>query len=124
MASPDFDSPWSASAVESFGGSFNIHIEEGHSAYNLDSLEITASPACNNRDIPKPPPLPSKVRAKTNSSVRIAECCRVPKETRDTWDKLFKAGYEADVYIITEDEAIIPAHFSILVSESYFLYPF
>ncbi|KAM7486496.1 hypothetical protein LguiA_002505 [Lonicera macranthoides] len=118
MASPYFDSPWSASADDSFGGSFNIHIEEGHSAYNLDSLEITASPACNDRDIPKPPPLPSKVHAKTNSSVRIAECCRVPKETRNTWDKLFEAGYGADVYIITEDEAIIPAHFSILRAAS------
>ncbi|GAB2217973.1 hypothetical protein Droror1_Dr00001188 [Drosera rotundifolia] len=38
----------------------------------------------------------------------------VPRETRDIWDKLFKEGYGADVFFITESEETIAAHSNVL----------
>lgn len=46
----------------------------------------------------------------------LSERSSVPKETKDTWDKLFKEQYGSDVYIITEDKSYIQAHSSVLVS--------
>ncbi|XP_051118028.1 BTB/POZ and TAZ domain-containing protein 3 [Andrographis paniculata] len=82
----------------------DIHIEEeGNSS---DSSKCFGSCIVN---IPKPPPLPGK------SSIRpLAKQCRVPKETRDLWDKLFNEGYGADVHIIAENGSIVAAHCSIL----------
>ncbi|KAK3020993.1 hypothetical protein RJ639_045458 [Escallonia herrerae] len=113
MASPDPDSPWPSSAVEFFGGSLDIHMEEGHSVYNIDLLDVPATHVSHRNDIPKPPPLSGKIPVKSNS-VKLLGCCCIPEETKNTWDKLFREGYGADVYIITEDGAIIPAHFSVL----------
>lgn len=110
----DLDTPWSSSIMESFDRSFNIRIEEGNSAETWDFVEIPNSSTSYNRDIPKPPPLPSKVCPKMKNHKGLADSSCVPKETKDAWDKLFKQGYGADVHIITEDGLIIAAHHVIL----------
>uniref|UniRef100_A0A5B7BPC5 Putative BTB/POZ and TAZ domain-containing protein 3 n=1 Tax=Davidia involucrata TaxID=16924 RepID=A0A5B7BPC5_DAVIN len=120
MASSDLDSPWPSSTVESFAGSFNIHIEEGNSADSISLLEVPTTSVCHNCNIPKPPPLPVKICSRTNYPRRFSEWCCVARETKDTWDKLFKEGYGADVYIITEDKTIVTAHSIVLVSKSHF----
>lgn len=112
MASPDFDSPWSSSSVESFAGSFDMGTEEGHSTDSFQLLDVSTTSVFQNRNFPIPPPLPSKTRTKPIS--RLPDCCCIPKETKDTWDKIFKKGHDADVYITTQDEFMIPAHFSVL----------
>ncbi|KAA8532157.1 hypothetical protein F0562_006701 [Nyssa sinensis] len=114
MASQDLDSPWPSSSVESFDCSFNIRMEEGNLADSISFLEVPTTSVSHNCNIPKPPPLPAKIYSRTNYPRMLAECCCVPMETKDTWDKLFKEGYGADVYIITEEKAIIPAHSIIL----------
>ncbi|CAI9761675.1 unnamed protein product [Fraxinus pennsylvanica] len=114
MAYMDLDTPWSSSIMESFDRSFNIRIEEGNSAETLDFIEIPNSSTSYNHDIPKPPPLPSKVCPKMKNHKGLADSSCVPKETKDAWDKLFKQGYGADVHIITEGGLIIAAHHVIL----------
>ncbi|XP_059304810.1 BTB/POZ and TAZ domain-containing protein 3-like [Lycium ferocissimum] len=116
MASPDLHTPWLSSAVESFGGSFNIHIEDEGTAHSIvEFLEDPNSSDCNvPPNIPKPPPVPGKIRSRAASSRQLANYDCVPKETIDTWDKLFKEGYGADVHIITEDGSFIPAHYPLL----------
>ncbi|XP_059655486.1 BTB/POZ and TAZ domain-containing protein 3 isoform X2 [Cornus florida] len=117
MASPDFDSPCSSSNVETFNYSFNIYKEEGASA-NSFFLEVPTNSIFHNRNIPKPPPFPAKFCSRTNYPRRPAERCFVPRETKDTWDKLFKESWGADVYILTENRAIIPAHSIVLSAAS------
>ncbi|KAL7176735.1 hypothetical protein ACSBR2_030142 [Camellia fascicularis] len=114
MASPDLDSPWPSSEVESFDGSFYIHIEEENSTDGLSFLEVPTTSVRRGSRIPEPPPLPGKNYTRNNLSKRLEVCCCVPKETKDMWDKLFKEGYGADVHIITEEKTIIPAHSSVL----------
>lgn len=114
MASPDLVSSLPCSTGESFSGSFNIAIEETSPANFLPVLEVSNSSVCNNSNIPKPPLLPGKTYTKTSYPKRLANCSSVPRETKDTWDKLFKDGYGADIHIITEDGPIIPAHSCVL----------
>ncbi|KAH9726778.1 BTB/POZ and TAZ domain-containing protein 3 [Citrus sinensis] len=114
MASPDIESPWLCAAGESFCGSFNIRVEEGNAADILHVLEVPTSSVPYNCSIPKPPPLPIKPCTKNKYPNRFLHCSFVPKETKDVWDKLFKEGNGADVYIITMDESCIQAHSSIL----------
>ncbi|XP_057957031.1 BTB/POZ and TAZ domain-containing protein 3 [Malania oleifera] len=114
MASPDLDSSWLSSAGESFNGSFNIRIEEVNPADILLVPSASTSSLGYTSNLPKPPPLPGKTPARTNNPRIPRDCSFVPKETKDAWDKLFKEGFGADVLIITEDEAVIPAHFSVL----------
>lgn len=126
MASPDLHSAWLSSAVESFGGSFNIHIEEG-TADSVEFLEYPTSPVCNLPTIiPKPPPVPGKIHSRATDPRQFASSDCVPKETKDTWDRLFKEGLGADVHVTTEDGSVIPAHYALLVSipliRSYQLY--
>lgn len=118
MASPALDSPWPSSTSDSFCGSFNIHIEEENPADILPVLEDPTSSVSYSQNIPKPPPaVPGKTYAGNKPIKRLSESCSVPKETIDTWDKLFKQGCGADVYILTEGQSYIPAHLSVLVSE-------
>ena len=123
MASPDLVSslPSSTSETETFYGSFNIAIEETKPANFIPALEVSTSSGCNNINIniniPKPPPLPCKTWTKNSHPKRLASSSHVPAETRDTWDKLFKDGYGADVRIITEDGPIIQAHSCVLVGK-------
>lgn len=116
MASPDLDSSWPSSTGESFCGYLNIHLEEDNPADILPVLEVSTSSVASKCNIPKPPSLPGKSCSRIKNSNRLSECTSVPKETRDTWDELFKEGYGSDVYIITEDKSYIQAHSSVLVS--------
>ncbi|KAF7149496.1 hypothetical protein RHSIM_Rhsim02G0086300 [Rhododendron simsii] len=111
MASPDIDSPWSSPTIESFDGSFNICIDDSESSA---FLEVPSSSAFYGSRIPEPPPPPCKISRRTSLHRRIGECYFVPKETKDMWDKLFREGYGADVYVITEEKEIVPAHSSVL----------
>lgn len=118
MASPDLHTPWLLSAVESFGGSFNIHIEEG-TADSVEFLEDPTSPVCNlPTNIPKPPPVPGKIHSRATDPRQCASSDCVPKETKDTWDRLFKEGLGADVHVTTEDGSVIPAHYALLTIAS------
>ncbi|XP_031264624.1 BTB/POZ and TAZ domain-containing protein 3-like [Pistacia vera] len=114
MASPDISSPWISYSGESFCGSFDTHMEEGNTAKVLHVLEAPTSSVSYNCSTPKPPPLPDKACTKTKYPKRLVDCSLVPKETKNIWDNLFKEGYGADVYIITEDKSCIPAHSSVL----------
>ncbi|KAL6578194.1 hypothetical protein OROMI_010522 [Orobanche minor] len=111
MDSPAVDISWPSSMTESFDQSFDIQIEEGNSADTSDFLENTTKPFEYYRhpNIPKPPPLPRTVLI-----TRLANGCFVPYETRDSWDKLFKEEYGADVHIISGDGLIIAAHQNVL----------
>ncbi|KAK8571466.1 hypothetical protein V6N12_027554 [Hibiscus sabdariffa] len=84
----------------------------------VDTLPVPEAPTCSlvsdNCNIPKPPPLPSKISTRSKYLRRPLECCVVPKETTHTWDKLFKDGYGADVCIVTEDRSFVPAHSIVL----------
>lgn len=65
----------------------------------------------NQSYIPEPPP-PSDYTSYLNK-----RCQKKPsncRETKDTWDKFFKQGYGADVYITTDSNTTIPAHSSFL----------
>ncbi|KAJ6690842.1 BTB/POZ AND TAZ DOMAIN-CONTAINING PROTEIN 3 [Salix koriyanagi] len=69
------------------------------------------SDTCN---IPKPPPYPNKLSKEANNCKRILGTCSVPQEIKDTWDRLFKEVYGADVYIITDRKSYVPAHCNVL----------
>ncbi|KAJ6677559.1 BTB/POZ AND TAZ DOMAIN-CONTAINING PROTEIN 3-RELATED [Salix viminalis] len=66
MASPNVNSPWLCVASESFGGCFNIQIDEVKSTNNVKVLEATTSSVSDARDIPKPPPYPSTTSTTTS----------------------------------------------------------
>ncbi|KAG5222019.1 BTB/POZ and TAZ domain-containing protein [Salix suchowensis] len=114
MASPDIDSPWLCAANESFGGCFNMQIEEIKSANVLNVLEAPSSSMSDTCNIPKPPPYPNKLSKEANNCKRILGTCSVPHEIKDTWDRLFKEVYGADVYIITDRKSYVPAHCNVL----------
>ncbi|PON50569.1 Voltage dependent potassium channel [Trema orientale] len=118
MASPDLVTPWPSSTGYSFSGSLDIRLEEANPADTLPALEVPTSSISYNCTIPKPPPLPCKTFTRTKYANTFLECCSVPKETVDTWDKLFNEGHGADVYVITEDESYVPAHSSVLGAAS------
>ncbi|CAI9108467.1 OLC1v1008060C1 [Oldenlandia corymbosa var. corymbosa] len=114
MASLDIDTPWICTSSESFDDSLNIHIEEVDPTDTLEALDNWKPVEHSSRNIPKPPPLPTK----TSKTTKIQRClpgsCSIPKETMGLWDTLFKEGHAADVQIITENKSIIPAHYSVL----------
>ncbi|XVE84395.1 hypothetical protein DITRI_Ditri17bG0009100 [Diplodiscus trichospermus] len=114
MASPAIDSAWLSSSSEPCCKSLNVCIEEANPADILPVLEGPMSSVSDNSNIPKPPPLRSKMCTRTKYSKRPLDCSIVPRETKDTWDKLFKEGYGADVCIITEDESCVLAHSNVL----------
>ena len=110
MASPNVDSPWLYATSESFGGCFNIQIEEVKSTNNVNVLEAPTSSAYDTYNIPKPPPYPNKTSKTSSHCKRISTSCSVPKETKDTWDRLFKKADGSDVYIITDRNSYVLAH--------------
>ncbi|OMO71244.1 Zinc finger, TAZ-type, partial [Corchorus capsularis] len=114
MASPAIESAWLSSPSEPLGRSFNVCVEEANPADILPVLEAPMSSVSDNRNNPKPPPLPSKMQTRTKFPRRSQECSFVPKETKDAWDKLFKEGYGADVCIITQDKSCVLAHSNVL----------
>lgn len=114
MASPDLDSSWMASTGESFCGSFNMNLEEDNPVDILPMLEVSTSSASSKCNIPEPPALRGKSLSKIKYPKRYTECSLVPKETKDTWDKLFEEGYGSDVLIKTQEKLYIRAHSSVL----------
>ncbi|XP_041026325.1 BTB/POZ and TAZ domain-containing protein 3-like isoform X1 [Juglans microcarpa x Juglans regia] len=114
MASVDADSPWLSSTGESFCGSFNINLEDDNPGDIFTVQEVPSSSVISKCNLPKPPPFPGKSFCTVKNSSRLSDCSSVPKETRDTWEKLFKEGYGSDVYVITADKSYILAHSSVL----------
>uniref|UniRef100_A0A0V0IFE9 Putative BTB/POZ and TAZ domain-containing protein 3-like n=1 Tax=Solanum chacoense TaxID=4108 RepID=A0A0V0IFE9_SOLCH len=115
MASPDLHTSWLSAAVESFGGSFNIRIEEG-TADSVEFFEDPMSPVCNlPTNIPKPPPVTGIIQSRATVPRQLANSDCVPK---DTWDRLFKEGFGADVHVIAENGSVIPAHYALLTVAS------
>ncbi|KNA08997.1 hypothetical protein SOVF_157730 isoform A [Spinacia oleracea] len=90
----------------------NNHLHSSIKTSKTEEIPISCSSSQSN--IPAPPPLPRSISSKRSYRGNSEECCFIPKETRDQWDKLFEGGYAADVYLITEDNAIVPAHFCVL----------
>ncbi|KAH7547622.1 hypothetical protein FEM48_Zijuj01G0329400 [Ziziphus jujuba var. spinosa] len=113
MTSPDLELPWSSS-TSSFSGSFNNQMDEANPADILHALEVPSSSMSYDSNIPKPPPLPSKTSTRARYPYSLPECCSVPKETVDAWDKIFKQECGTDVYVITVDASYVPAHSSVL----------
>ncbi|KAE8713573.1 BTB/POZ and TAZ domain-containing protein 3 [Hibiscus syriacus] len=113
MAPPAIDSAWLSSPSELFCKSLNVCVKEASPADILPVLEAPI-PFASNNTIPKPPPLPSKICTRTEYSKRPRECSFVPKETKDTWDRLLKEGYGADVCIITNEKSCVLAHSNVL----------
>lgn len=70
-------------------------------------------PMCWKPRVPEPPP-PST----PGSRDRNHRICFILNKAKETWDKLFKDGFGADVHIMTEDGSIIPAHYSLLCAAS------
>lgn len=114
MASPAIGSAWLSSPSEPFCKSLNVG--EANPADILPVLEAPVPFASDNSNAPQPPPLPSKNCTRTKYPKRPLEYSFVPKETRDTWDKLFKEGYGADVFILTHEKSCVLAHSNVLVS--------
>lgn len=113
MASSILGYSWPSSPGQYFIGSFNLRIEESDPGGIVPLLDVPTTSSHHNHNIPVPPPLPA-VPSRTNYYKKLTECTCMPKETRDTWDKLFKEGYGADVNVITEDIAVIWAHSNVL----------
>ncbi|KAK8548256.1 hypothetical protein V6N13_054940 [Hibiscus sabdariffa] len=115
MASPAIDSSAMSSHVETLTWSTTALVEEVNP---VDTISVPEAPTCSllsdNCNIPKPPPLPSKISTRSKYLRRPPECCVVPKETTHTWDKLFKDGYGADVCVVTDDRSCVPAHSIVL----------
>ncbi|GAB2265465.1 hypothetical protein Dimus_000519 [Dionaea muscipula] len=63
---------------------------------------------------PQPPPLSGLTYSRKRYQKKLTNSSCVPRETRDTWDKLFREGCGADLFLITESEEIIRAHCSVL----------
>lgn len=114
MASPDVNSSWLYSFDDSFGRPFSTQILESNPANVLPELKVSTSSFVQYRDVPQPPPLPIDKYTRKNYLKKTTDCRIVPKETRNAWDSLFKEGYDADVYIVTENDSIIPAHLAVL----------
>ncbi|KAM3379211.1 BTB/POZ and TAZ domain-containing protein 3 [Capsicum galapagoense] len=115
MSSPNLHTPWLSSDVESFGGSFNICIEEEGTADTVNFLEDSSYPVCNlPPNIPEPPPVRGKIHSRVAHPRQLANSDCFPKETKDAWDGLFKDGFGADVHVRTEDGSVIPAHYPLL----------
>lgn len=108
-----------SSSMECFDGSLDIHIEEVNLFDSFDSPDNSKKPATNcSHRIPNPPPVLDKVCRRISSHRKLADdCLCVPKETKAMWDNLFLQGFGADVNIITGDNSVIPAHYSVLVSK-------
>ncbi|KAE8663228.1 BTB/POZ and TAZ domain-containing protein 3 [Hibiscus syriacus] len=115
MASAAIDSALMSSHIQTLTWSSPEHVEEANPS---DTLPVPEAPACSlvssSCNIPKPPPPPSNIGARSKYPRRPLECCFVPKETTEMWDKVFKDGYGVDVCILAEDRSCVPAHSVVL----------
>ncbi|KAL9233153.1 hypothetical protein vseg_008183 [Gypsophila vaccaria] len=64
--------------------------------------------------IVSPPPLPKLTIPTRNYRQNSSKCTCIPEQTRGVWDRLFKGGLGADVFIVTQDQLTIPAHLNVL----------
>ncbi|KAJ8426923.1 hypothetical protein Cgig2_010441 [Carnegiea gigantea] len=119
MASAIYDCSWASPPSNYFHGCFQLSEVKESRANISDLVQVPALSL--QKDIPLPPPPPGSGLSKSSHD-KSSQCCCVPKETRDLWDTLFKQGYGADVCIVTEEQATISAHFSVLVIASLYLY--
>ncbi|XP_062090135.1 BTB/POZ and TAZ domain-containing protein 3 [Humulus lupulus] len=140
MASPDIYSasswpipplsPSSSSTSTGYSIDLDIRLDESHHSLPLTS---SSTPTTSyNYTIPHPPPLipppppppPNKTSITTTHVNNNYSCCSVPKETLETWDKLFKEGQGADVYVISTHDhegsssSYVLAHSSVLGAAS------
>ncbi|CAA7026498.1 unnamed protein product [Microthlaspi erraticum] len=71
-------------------------------------------------NIPKPPPLPRITyrRFQASSTNPSSSSRLVPKETVETWERLFKEGIGADAFIVTDNYNHFPAHSCVLAAAS------
>lgn len=117
MASLDFDYPWSPLTCEVLCRSLNERYEEINIGMGETYREKYTAPFCQSCSVPRPPRFPGEMQSKNKYFIKHSESCltSVPKETKQTWDKLFKQGCAADVCVVAENMAIIPAHFIVLV---------
>ncbi|KAK9138975.1 hypothetical protein Sjap_009569 [Stephania japonica] len=94
---------------------YDLQVHEGNLADIIPIMDIASTSHSQNDKIPKPPPPPVSIWTRMSLCRRIvASASCVPRETKDTWDKLFSEGYRADVCIVTCDQTIVLAHSSVL----------
>eukprot|EP00252_Welwitschia_mirabilis_P009575 TRINITY_DN22214_c0_g1_i1.p1 TRINITY_DN22214_c0_g1~~TRINITY_DN22214_c0_g1_i1.p1 ORF type:complete len:424 (-),score=50.09 TRINITY_DN22214_c0_g1_i1:369-1640(-) len=125
-SSPEVDASWlSCSSPPSYEQSMRLLQENcrptGQSTVEEVTLDESFSRSVSLKGLPTPPPLPTNLRRRPQSSSRINHSCNklsgyvcVPQGTVHTWEKLFEGGYKADVHIYTDDGGIIPAHCNVL----------
>lgn len=114
MARLQLDSSWFLSNNDVIGSPFDIHLERNsttgtkvvshHSRYSQSR--------CTNG--PDPPPLPGAFHGAQRTSRNTKACSCVREEVRDSWDKLFFEGYQADLRVLTDDGSTILSHSCIL----------
>ncbi|CAH9083328.1 unnamed protein product [Cuscuta epithymum] len=80
----------------------------------LDDEQQSPSPMCWKGPVPNPPFPPPRAGLRDRSHRGVAGSCCILNKAKDTWEKLFKEGFGADVRIMTDDGSIIPAHYSVL----------
>ncbi|KAI3959967.1 hypothetical protein MKX01_030258 [Papaver californicum] len=115
MAQSEVGSSWESSTGESFDSSFNIEIEERNTPDVVMAVEFSTSSLDHNGTVPKPPPPPGSNCSKPTT---LLNSTYVPKEPKDTWDKMFNEGYGADVHVLTDEQVVIPAHSCVLGTTS------
>ncbi|XP_010522237.1 PREDICTED: BTB/POZ and TAZ domain-containing protein 3 isoform X2 [Tarenaya hassleriana] len=124
MASSEGDVLVLSSHGDSFTRVFDIGLEEEEEGFtaspgDLPFRESSTSAVSSNKNIPKPPPLPRLTYKRCQPSRNLSGLSRfVPRETVETWDKLFREGIGADVYVVTDGDSRIPAHSSVLAASS------
>ncbi|EOA40597.1 hypothetical protein CARUB_v10009329mg [Capsella rubella] len=114
-----------ASSDDTFSRVFNFGVEKSLYAPDDDDvftlLHPTSPPMMSStKNIPKPPPLPRISYQRFQASRRASSSLSrlVPNEAVETWDKLFKEGFGADIFVETDDNSQFPAHSSVLTAAS------
>lgn len=114
-------------SVPTHGGDDDTFSKEGSSHAPADDansalFQSTPPAMSSTKNVPQPPPLPCvtyhRLRAHGSrpSSCSSSSSRLVPKETVETWDKLFKQGTGADTYVEVDNTSHFLAHSCILVS--------
>uniref|UniRef100_A0A1D1YW41 BTB/POZ and TAZ domain-containing protein 3 n=1 Tax=Anthurium amnicola TaxID=1678845 RepID=A0A1D1YW41_9ARAE len=103
---------------QTFEEPFILQLEESISAEILAVPEASTSSLYQNNNIPKPPPLPGVSHVRNNFPRNLSSYSYVPKEIKNSWDRLFKEGYGADVHFLTDEKEIILAHSCVLNTAS------
>lgn len=108
-----------ASSNDAFLRVLDIRFEEESFYAPDDDDDVVLTLLHPTKNIPEPPPLPCITYQRFRATTRPAPSSLsrlVPREAVETWDKLFKEGFGADTYVITDNKSWFPAHSSVLVS--------